>query len=156
MASQEQGTTYFSFADSEENRKEDVLVTHSSAAGQGTLTPTGETYKALPRVDFGGHTLKSNGSKIIVEFSPEVSGDVIESEECDFQLPARLIDPVTGAVTHRVYKLEDFTGFKPSGSVNSAALAAGRNRIATFTKPDGKWLQLDAGKPFAVYWGDDT
>jgi len=158
VSAQEKGATRISFSDAQEINRIEVFGASTPEISQDTLTPVGENWQALPTVSAKSLPLISQGSKVLLEFKPEANGDIIESEESDVSIPVQIFDLRTGAVVQdRVLKLEDFTGFKPSGSVNSAVLDnTFFNRVATFPKPDGFGLRLAQGKKVFAYWGDDT
>ena len=153
MASaEEKGQLLIELADLEENKIKEVFRFHTNLVSQATKSPAGANAQALPTIPGTPY----QGKRLIVSMIPDAT-DIIESEECDWTIPVNFIDERSGQVTFtKDVALENFTGFKPSGSIDITLTAATKGRVAYLDAPVGYRLTLGAGRKYHAYIGDDT
>ena len=158
-SAQEAGATNIYFSDSMETRKVLAASGRTPGVSQGTLTPTGETWQALPQLGLNMAAWSNPGSKIVWTFVADAT-DIVESEESTISLPGYLVPVQNGrlnwaAKIFRPLVAQDFVGFQPSATVDITATAAIEARLGAFTVPDG-YAYAVGGGPFHSYLGDDT
>jgi hypothetical protein len=153
MASgEEAGTLRLFLKDVQENTTQKVFEFGTALVSQATKTPVGVNVTALP---FMGAT-PYKGKRLVAEFTSAAT-DIIESEECDWTIPLNYVNERTGKVEYTAdVKLEEFTGFKPSGAVDISCTAATPQRIAYIDAPQGYLITLGAGRRYHAYIGDDA
>lgn len=155
MASgQEHGLIRIEFKDKSERKVAGLpLDFHTSQHSGGALAvPTGATLDAIPRT---GQTNQA-GARLILSFITDAA-DVLESEECDCEIPVLILDSRGRIVGRETIKLEAMTGFKPSGTVDTPALTAGvPYRLAYKDAPEGYAYMLDPNGKVRAYFGDDA
>lgn len=153
MASaQEHGVVRFSLRDAAETRVSNPIDTHTATISGGALAPpTGAAFEAIPY----SPAVNVAGSRLLMEFIAAAT-DIIESEESDAEIPVLYVDAKGKVVGRKTIKLEEMTGFKPSGTVDITATASIPVRVAYFDAPNGLAMTFDPAGKTRVYVGDDS
>jgi len=153
VSAEEAGIITGYFSDAAEDKKSPTVLTFGTTlVSQATKTPAGVNNSALPIMPGTPY----QGKRLILSFTA-AAADIIESEESALNLPIGIVNEATKALeVINDYTLEDFTGFKPSGTVDITCAAGVPARLCYMDAPQGKLLTLGAGRKFHAYIGDDT
>jgi hypothetical protein len=154
-SAEEIGQTQICFSDSARSSDREVGIYHSTPYSQASKAIVGANFTALPFAKPTNLWVNENGY-IVVKFYPTVTGDIIESEESDFNIGLILKNKRTGATISRMLTLADFVGFTPAGTVDSVALPAQFLQICTYQIPVGFMATIDPSSKIHIYWGDDS
>lgn len=156
MASAEEtGYTQICFSDSDRKRDIEVGLYHSTEVSQASKAATGANFTALPYTKSTSKWADEN-SYIVLKFKPDVTGDIIESEESNVFFGIILKNKKTGELTKKTLTLDNMVGFTAAGTVDSPALAATFWQVATYQVPAGYMATMDGTSKYHAYIGDDS
>lgn len=158
MASAEEpGQFEVKFADQNEGNPVTVFSQHTNIiSGAAKASPTGETFKAIPKAFEGllSPNLRAAG-RILVYFKSDAA-DTLESEECQWEIPMLVYDLNGNLVGRKTLTQENMTGFTQAGTVDLAVAADVPARVAYTDVPRGLQYALDPNGKIRAYMGDDT
>lgn len=158
VSAEEPASVRLLFADTQENKRVPVWYEHTARLSAGAKAyPTGANADALPLMGSSGKYTLDENSRLVFEAKGDAA-DIIESEECQGEIPVVLIDKKTGSRIQRILRLGD-TGGDFVGFLSTADVTLNTSdyvKVGHFVVPAGYKLQLDPTRKVHVYLGDDT
>ena len=143
MAATEEVGQVFVYAESADGNARQLMFTERTEILNQT-TPSEKWIVPFSNVSVQG------GSKLVFEFLSDAT-DGIDLSDSTVNLPIVLTNQATGAKGSKILTTDDLTG--TDGTVATAAV---KQRLWTYTVPDGLLLSLDGGRRGRIAVYDDT